>query len=79
MTPKSQLFTKKEGSVSKTRRSCSKCGIKRTYLNPIDHCDECGHDFCFDHLYSGQFKKGMLQGDLLRDVCEDCKVRVGYI
>ena len=42
---------------------CSKCKSKHNYLNPIEICEKCKKEFCFDHL---QWKKD-------KSICLTCK------
>ena len=57
---------------------CGKCNSIRSYMNPMARCFECKKKFCFDHIYGGQFKKGMKQNEEGRSICEECKKNKGY-
>lgn len=59
-------------------KNCAKCDSIKSYYNPFDRCDECNKKFCFDCLWSSQFKKGMRLEDELRTICDNCKLEYKY-
>lgn len=60
------------------RTVCFKCQRKKSYMNPVERCFECGNKFCYDHLFGLQFKEGMSQNQEPRSICEECKVKHNY-
>ena len=48
------------------RSVCSKCGSKRSYMNPMAKCWTCGKKFCFDHITVVTGKKST------EDYCDKC-------
>lgn len=60
------------------RKQCSICERKAYYQNPIDKCFECGKHFCFDHIYGGQVNDKMVENDVIRNICEKCRVKHEY-
>jgi hypothetical protein len=59
-------------------RRCFKCERPKSYMNPLDKCQECLQLFCFDHIYGNQVKKGMSDGEEVRKICEKCREEHGY-
>jgi hypothetical protein len=61
------------------RKTCTACGSKQGYMNPMMKCFECKKPYCFEHSHRGLWKKGMKNTELWRDVCDSCKESKGYI
>lgn len=56
-----------------------KCKInKGCDNNYLGRCFECKEQFCYDHIWALQVKKGMLKNDKVRDICEKCKEKYKY-
>ena len=57
---------------------CFKCDSKRSYTNPMVRCWECKKKYCFNHIGGGLIKKGMLENEEVRNICDKCKGEKGY-
>lgn len=72
------MDTQRLKMLPRVKRTCAECGSVKSYKNPVARCFECGRIFCFDHIWGGQAKAGMKQGEPGRDICEYCKGKYNY-
>lgn len=61
------------------RPRCFRCRSVRSYTNPLAICFECKQKFCFDHIFGGQVNAIMERNEEVRDICDNCKEKFGYI
>jgi len=62
--------------IPKTK--CAECKSKKNSCNPMARCFECKGNFCYEHIWGGQFKESMRESDALRDICDLCRKEHGY-
>ena len=56
--------------------TCSFCGLKVHYQNPMARCAECKKKYCYDFIRGACWKKGM--GNKSEDVCLKCFDKFNY-
>lgn len=73
MSPSDKIRIKK-----RQIRQCFKCQSWFKYENPSARCFECRNRFCFDCIFGGQLNNQMRRDELIRDVCQSCRIVHNY-
>jgi hypothetical protein len=63
----------------KEQTRCHTCKSFRNYWNPFAKCYECKKRFCYDCIFGGQIHPKQKENETIRDVCDACKEKHGYI
>lgn len=66
------------GLKNKPKKRCSTCNTSISRTNPMAKCQECGKNYCFDHIYGGMINDKMAQNEEVRNICEECKPKYEY-
>jgi hypothetical protein len=58
---------------------CKVCQRKSGNGTPLSKCFDCKKKFCHEHIWGGQVNAKMKENDPIRDLCNDCKKKGGYV
>jgi len=72
----SEEAKKRLAKIPKPR--CSFCRAPKSYGNPIEACQNCHQNFCYDHIFGGQISQNKFDNKIY-NVCASCKKKFGYI